>query len=62
MKEEFKKIPLKDRPREKAISNGVESLSNEELLAIILRCGTKNKSVLELSSCIMKKYFISIWI
>lgn len=57
MKEEFKKIPLKERPREKAVSNGVESLSNEELLAIILRCGTKNKSVLELASYIMKKYF-----
>lgn len=57
MKEEFKKIPLKERPREKAIINGVGSLSNEELLAIILRCGTKHKNVIELSSLIMKKYY-----
>lgn len=56
MKEEFKNIPIKERPREKAIKNGIESLSNEELLALILRCGTKNKSVLELSTFIIKKY------
>lgn len=56
MKENFKIIPKKERPREKAIINGVESLSDEELLAIVLRCGTKNKNVLELSSFIMRKY------
>ena len=56
MKENFKEIPIKERPREKAISQGIESLSNEELLAFILRCWTKNKSVLELSAFILKKY------
>ena len=56
MNDEFKKIPLKERPREKAIVDGVDTLSNEELLAIILRCGTKNKSVLTLAGFIMKKY------
>ena len=57
MKEEFKIIPVNERPREKAISNGIQSLSNEELLALILRCGTRNKSVLDLSNHIMKKYY-----
>ena len=56
MKECFKVIPLKERPREKAINQGIESLSNEELLALILRCGTRNKSVLELSNFILNKY------
>ena len=56
MKENFKCIPINERPREKAINYGIDSLSNEELLAIILRCGTRNKNVLELSSDIMKKY------
>ena len=57
MKEEFKIIPVNERPREKAIYNGVSSLSNEELLAVILRCGTKNLNVMQLSHSIMKKYY-----
>ena len=34
------------KPRERFKKYGVESLSDAELLAIILRCGTKNKNVL----------------
>ena len=46
----IKDIPLVDRPIERLVNKGVESLSSEELLAIILRTGTKNKSVIELST------------
>lgn len=56
MKENFKCIPKNERPREKAINYGIDSLSNEELLAILLRCGTKSKNVLELANDIMKKH------
>lgn len=42
------------QPREKAILNGVETLTDEELLAILLRTGSKEQSVLELSSQILK--------
>jgi DNA repair protein RadC len=42
-------IPFEERPREKAIINGIETLSNIELLAIIIRSGTRNKSAIELS-------------
>lgn len=45
----IKDIPLKERPRERVLNDGVESLSNGELLAIILRCGTKEKSVKDLA-------------
>lgn len=45
----IKDIPSMERPRERALNNGVASLSNSELLAIILRTGTKNKSVKDLS-------------
>lgn len=45
----IKEIPKEDRPRERLIQYGVESLSNEELLAILLKTGTKNKSVKELA-------------
>jgi len=43
-----------ERPRERLKKFGVGSLSNEELLAIILRNGTKNTSVKELAQTILK--------
>lgn len=43
-------IPKCERPRERLIAYGVEALSNEELLAIILKSGTRNKSVRSLAS------------
>ena len=49
----IKNIPESERPRERAIKYGVESLSNEELLSIILKTGTKNCSVKNLSSLIL---------
>ena len=42
-------IPLNERPMEKLLQFGVESLSNEELLAILLRTGTKGENVIALS-------------
>lgn len=54
----IKDLPLLDRPVERLLNNGVESLSNEELLSIILKTGTKEKSVKELSLEILKQYDI----
>lgn len=54
----IKDLPLLDRPIERLLNNGVETLSNEELLAIILKTGTKEKSVKEISSEILSKYDI----
>ena len=51
----IKDLPEEDRPRERLIKYGVDSISNEELLAIILKTGTKNKSVKELASEILSK-------
>lgn len=45
----IKELPLFERPREKALRYGIESLSNEELLAIILRTGTREISALDLA-------------
>jgi DNA repair protein RadC len=50
-----KDLPLSERPRERLQEVGVENLSNEELLAIILKSGSKNKSVKELSLEILEK-------
>lgn len=41
--------PLDDRPREKLLKKGAGALSNSELLAILLRTGTKGTSAVELS-------------
>ena len=41
------------RPYEKALDEGTEALNDAELLAVILRSGTKGKSVLELSQEIL---------
>lgn len=35
----IKSLPIEENPREKAIVNGIESLSNVELLALVLRTG-----------------------
>ena len=46
-------IPKGERPIEKLLMYGAESLNNQELLAIILRCGAKGESVLSLSDRIL---------
>ena len=42
-------LPITEKPREKAVHYGLKSLSNQELLSIILRTGTKESSVLQIS-------------
>ncbi len=49
----IKEIPKYERPREKLLDRGVKSLSNIELLAIIIKSGVKGKSALELSEEIL---------
>ncbi|MBN1596791.1 MAG: DNA repair protein RadC [Bacteroidales bacterium] len=44
-----------DRPREKLLNKGVNSLSDAELLAILIRSGTKEISAVELSRTILTK-------
>lgn len=44
----IKQMEIENRPREKAIAFGITALKNEELLAILLRTGTKEKSAIEL--------------
>ena len=45
----FKNLPDCDKPRERLYMYGSENLSNEELISIILKTGTKNISVKEVS-------------
>ncbi len=48
-------MPKEEKPREKAIKYGIEMLSNAELLAILLRTGTKEKNVQELALTILQE-------
>lgn len=52
----IKDIPKVDRPREKLERYGVEKLKDAELLAILLRTGTKDINVLKLSEKILNKF------
>lgn len=53
-KNKLSDLALCDQPREKLMNKGAASLSNSEILAIILRSGTKEESVIELSNHIMR--------
>ncbi|MCD4711234.1 MAG: DNA repair protein RadC [Bacteroidales bacterium] len=45
---------VEDRPRERVMANGVQYLSDSELLAILLGSGTKNMTAVELARLILK--------
>ena len=52
----IKDLPKIERPREKMERYGAEKLSNSELLAILLRSGSKGVNVVELSKKILAKF------
>ena len=56
MRKSIKEFDQEDRPREKLISKGADSLSDEELLAIIIGTGTREKNVVELSREILQTF------
>ena len=47
-------LDIDDKPREKAMKNGIQSLSKAELMAIILGSGIVGKSVIALSQDILR--------
>ncbi|OCB00835.1 MULTISPECIES: RadC family protein [Clostridium] len=51
----IKDIPQNERPKEKLLTYGAESLSNSELLAIIIRTGTQGENVLQLCSRLLSE-------
>ena len=50
----IKELFLDERPRERLLKHGAESLSNVELLAILLHTGTSRMNVLELSRSLLE--------
>jgi len=51
----IKDIPISERPREKLLKYGKENLTDIELLSIILKTGTKEYGVTELSNRVLNK-------
>ena len=50
----IKDLPLSERPYEKLEIYGAENLSNAELLAIIIKSGTKEQSSVSIAQEILK--------
>lgn len=55
----IKDLPKHKRPREKLSERGAESLSDAELLAILIRTGCVGKSALDIAKETLKKYPLS---
>lgn len=52
---DIKKLPILDRPREKARYYGINKLSNMELLALIIGSGSKENNVLMIATNLLVK-------
>lgn len=51
----IKELPLDERPREKMQDKGPQAMANSELLAILLRTGTREESALRLAEKLLEK-------
>ncbi len=52
----IKDLPEDQRPREKLLKYGAESLTDTELLAILLRTGVEGKSAIDLANEILNTF------
>ncbi|MFH1801813.1 MAG: DNA repair protein RadC [archaeon] len=52
----IKDLPEQNRPRERFLKHGPETLSDAELFAIILRTGSQKENVIDMSNRLIKEY------
>lgn len=52
----IKELPENERPRERFLEKGADALKHSELLAILLRTGTKGASAIEVAEQILQKF------
>ncbi len=52
----IKDLPAQERPRERLVANGAESLRNSELLAILLRTGSKGFSAVDIAERLVQQF------
>ena len=55
----IKDYPISERPRERLKEVGANNLTDREILSIILKTGTKDKNVTELSLELLNNYNLS---
>ncbi len=58
----MKEYPIRERPMEKLVERGREALSDEELLAILIGTGSRNKNALELADGILRQKRERSWL
>ena len=56
IKQSIKAWPEQERPRERLLSQGAQSLSDAELLAIFLRSGSRQHSAVELARILIQHF------
>lgn len=52
----LKALPVDARPREKLLARGAAALGDAELLAVLLRTGTKGRSVLQMAQELLERF------
>jgi DNA repair protein RadC len=52
----IKDMPENERPRERLVALGAQALRNAELIAILLRTGTKGRSAVHIAEELLKKF------
>lgn len=52
----IKELPQNERPRERLLCQGAEALRNAELIAILLRTGTRGQSALETAEVLLQRF------
>jgi DNA repair protein RadC len=52
----LKSLPIDSRPREKLLARGAAALSDTELLALLLRTGTRERGVLQMSQEVLATF------
>jgi DNA repair protein RadC len=52
----IREMPAQERPREKLLARGVSSLSDSELIAILLRTGLRGANAVEVGRQLLEKY------
>lgn len=54
----IKDLPISERPRERLMQQGANALSDAELLAVILRTGTRYENVVDLAKRMLREFDI----
>src|ERR1700740_2681742 len=52
----IKEITEEERPRERLVEGGSGALSDAELVAVLLRCGCKGMSALEMARALLREH------